>query len=379
MIIGIDARPLLSTPRTGVGEFTYELLFHLFQAHPEHQYILFANAFRTQSALPFQSEKNVTWVETKIPNKIFHASLSLLRTPKLDRYVAKRAGVKKIDIWFSPNLQFTALSKNVKHVLTIHDLSFEHYPTFYSRKGRMWHPAVHPKKQIESADMILVPSSHTKRDVVHTCKKEEQGVAIRTPGLCSHVAGDSAVSFQEVKEKYNLPESYMLYLGTLEPRKNIEGMLDAYASSNYLKNKMPFIFAGAVGNRGKEYAKMIEQTHGARYIGYIDESEKQALYAHARAFVYPSFYEGFGFPVLEAMSCGTPVVASNRTSLPEVVGQGGILVNPLNTAQLRHAMEEIVTNDTLYEQLVEKGKVHAMKFSWVRAAEQLNTICEQII
>ncbi|OIO19767.1 MAG: hypothetical protein CO029_02925 [Candidatus Magasanikbacteria bacterium CG_4_9_14_0_2_um_filter_41_10] len=379
MIIGIDVRPLLTTPRTGVGEFTFELLSHLFAEHASHHYILFTNALHESDTLPFSEYEHVTWVHSRIPNKLFHLSISLFGFPKLDRYVANRAGVKKIDVWFSPNLQFTTLSAQTTHILTIHDLSFEHYPSFFSRKGRMWHPAVHPKKQIAAADMILVPSEHTKRDVIESCHKDASQVRVLVPGLCSHISqGESNATFLEIKKKYQLPDTYLLYLGTLEPRKNIGGMLDAYQNSAYLRTKIPFIFAGAPGHKGDTYIKQIAHTHGARYIGYIDEREKQALYMHARAFIYPSMYEGFGFPVLEALACGTPVIASNRTSLSDVGSTGAILVNPLNMHQLQKAMETLVTDDIQHAQLSKEGRAHATTYSWNRAASDLVRIIEHI-
>ncbi len=379
MIIGIDARPLLTIPRTGVGEFTFELLSHLFARETTHQFFLFANAFQDTLELPFTDKTSVTWVYTRLPNTLFHLGVSLFGFPKLDQYVATRAGVDHLDIWFSPNLQFTSLSSKTKHILTMHDLSFQHYPSFFSRKGRVWHPAVHPKTQMLRADHIVVPSEHTKRDVLSLCKKDATQVHVLSPGLCSHIAQDAGnVTFQEIKKKYTLPDTYLLYLGTLEPRKNIEGILDAYQHSAYLRSKMPLVFAGALGHRGDTYVKHIAHTPGARYIGYIDETEKKALYTHARAFLYPSLYEGFGFPVLESLACGTPVITSNRTSLPSVAGRGCMLVNPLNTAQLQIAMETITTDDTLHAHLAEEGKKHAMTYSWDRTVSDLLELFEHI-
>jgi len=155
-------------------------------------------------------------------------------------------------------------------------------------------------------------------------------------------------------------------------------MLDAYQNSAYLRTKIPFIFAGAPGHKGDTYIKQIAHTHGARYIGYIDEREKQALYMHARAFIYPSMYEGFGFPVLEALACGTPVIASNRTSLSDVGSTGAILVNPLNMHQLQKAMETLVTDDIQHAQLSKEGRAHATTYSWNRAASDLVRIIEHI-
>lgn len=379
MIIGIDARCLFTTPRTGVGEFTFELLSHLFERETTHQFILFTNAFKKNDVLPFFTFPHVSWVYTTIPNKLFHVSISLLRRPRLDRYVANKAGVKNIDIWFSPNLLFTSLSPQTTHILTIHDLSFEHYPHYFSQKARMWHRAVHPKKQIEHARHIIVPSEHTKRDVVHTFQKDPDIVHVFPPGLCSDIQKMSDEHRRRtIQKKYNLPEHYMLFLGTLESRKNLGSILDAYEHSAYLRTRMPLIFAGALGYRGDSYVKRIQNISTARYIGYVQEEEKQTLYAGARALIYPSMYEGFGFPVLEALACGTPVIASNRASLPAVVGHGGILVNSLNTKQLGDAMERLMTDDTLYTQLSEEGRKHAGTYSWDRAAVSLLTLFDTI-
>mgnify|MGYP003963725625 CR=1 FL=1 len=364
MIVGIDARPLLTTPRTGVGEFTYELLSNLFKKNTGHQFILFANAFQSEQSLPFCEYSNVQWVTTRMPNKFFHLSIFLFGYPHLDVYVAKRAGVKQIDTWYSPNLHFTSLSKKVKHILTVHDLSFHHYPSFFSTKGRMWHKVVKPKKQITNADIIFTPSHHTARDVASVYGVTEKKVHTLYPGACSHLMSKQKHTVEHVKEKYDLPDSFLLYLGTLEPRKNIDGILDAYNRSSYLKKKMQIIFAGAPGYRGERYKKMIAQTEGARYIGYVDELDKYGLYTMSHAFVYPSLYEGFGLPVLEAISCGTPVVVSHRTSLPEVAGDVGILVNPYNVSELQKNMENIVHDKHLYSRMKEQAHIQSVKFSW---------------
>ncbi len=368
MIIGIDARSLLTTPRTGVGEFTYELLSHLFQEESTHTYILFSNAWKLPQKLPFQSYKQVTWVTSRIPNKLLHASIRLFRYPYLDTYVGKRANGKKIDVWISPNLHFTSLSKKVKHILTIHDVSYHHYPSFFSKKGRMWHTLVHPKAQAKRANLILTPSENTARDIIDVYSVEKSKIHTLYPGVCSHITSENRRSLVDVKERYHLPDQFLLYLGTLEPRKNIDGILDAYQHSSYLKKKMPIIFAGSLGYKGKKYTQMIAQTDGARYIGYVDELDKHALYTLAHAFVYPSFYEGFGLPVLEAMHCGTPVITSHRTSLPEVVAEAGMLVNPYKIASLKQAMEDIIHDASLHVTYTEKVQKQAREFSWQKAA-----------
>ena len=372
MIIGIDARSLHTVPRTGVGEFTYELLSHLFQQNTTHTYILFSNVWKDdEKPLPFQEFEHVTWVTTRIPNKLFHAGIRITGYPHLDTYVAAKAGVQKIDVWISPNLHFTSLSKEVKHILTIHDLSYHHYPSFFSNKGRVWHTMVRPKKQMRRAQLILTPSDHTARDVIDVYGIKKEKVHVLSPGVCSHITSLDHHSAEAVRMKYQLPDQYILFLGTLEPRKNIDGILDAYRRSSYLKKKMPIIFAGSIGYKGNTYKNMIEHTEGARYIGYVDELDKRSLYTLARAYVYVSMYEGFGLPVLEAMYCGTPVITSARTSLSEVVGDAGISVNPYKTVALQHAMEEIVHNDDMHARYAKKGYTQAETFSWEYAAVQL--------
>ncbi|PIR03449.1 MAG: hypothetical protein COV60_00210 [Candidatus Magasanikbacteria bacterium CG11_big_fil_rev_8_21_14_0_20_43_7] len=378
MIIGIDARPLLTIPKTGVGEFAYELLSHLFVQDTKNTYLLFANAFTEQDEMPFQEYANVQWVITRVPNKLLHLSIFLCGYPQLDRYVANRAGVQSIDVWFSPNLQFTSCSKYTKHILIVHDLSYYHYPSFFSYKGRIWHRAVRAKKQITHADVIITPSQHTARDVADVYEVEKERIHIVYPGVCSHLQSDQKHTVAEVIQTYNLPETFLLFLGTLEPRKNIDGILDAYRCSSYLKKKIPLIFAGSLGYKGSLYKAMIEQTEGARYIGYVDERDKHGLYARARAFVYPSLYEGFGLPVLEALSCATPVITSHRTSLPEVVGDAGILVNPYSVTELQTRMEDIVHDDMLYSAVQEKAVEQAIRFSWDVAVRRCMELIEHI-
>ncbi len=378
MIIGIDARSLATTPRTGVGEFTYELLSHLLAQDTTHTYVLFSNAWKDLDEPPFTEHSHVTWVTTRIPNKLFHAVIALFGHPHLDTYVAKRAGVPHIDVWMSPNFHFTALSKQVKHALIVHDLSFHHYPSFFSKKGRIWHWAVHPKKQVERAHAIMTPSESTARDVAEVYGVKASTCTILYPGVCSHITSPKRRDPADVARAYDLPDEFLLYLGTLEPRKNIDGLLDAYQQSSYLKKKMPIIFAGALGYKGSQYQKRIEQTEGARYIGYVDERDKYGLYTLAHTFVYPSLYEGFGLPVLESLTCGTPVITSHRSSLPEVVGEAGIMVHPNNTRKLQTCMEDMVHDGVLHQQYAKKTTKKAQMFSWESAAKKCLELLERI-
>ncbi|MBU0596790.1 glycosyltransferase family 4 protein [Patescibacteria group bacterium] len=379
MNIAVDTRVLMNPTRTGVGEYTYELLNALFKIDKQNQYYLFYNSSKDVSKnVQLWDQENVHYVSTRWPNKIFNLFQKFFKYPKLDSLVKQ-----DLDAWFSPNLNFTVISKKTKYILTIHDLSFEILPECFSLKRRMWHKIINPKKQCERADLILTPSENTKRDVVELYDVEESKVSFVRPGLCSNFGKLETLQFggqagnwkRQVKQKYNLPDKFILFLGTIEPRKNIEGIIEAFEKANSINNHYSLIIAGAKGWKYDIIMDKIEKTPGVRYLGFLDESEKQALYELASLFVYPSLYEGFGFPVLEAMACGTPVLTSNRTSLPEVAGNKAFLVNPHNTSEIASGMEMLLNGDSIYNKITEEAKKHAERFSWDETAREfLNLI-----
>jgi glycosyltransferase involved in cell wall biosynthesis len=393
MNIGIDIRTLLTPVRTGVAEYTYELLQALFRIDRKNQYFLFTNCAKDFEMGKEKWERdNVKYVITKYPNKLFNTSLQLLKRPKLDKLVDRlqttdysrlvkdrnpKSEIRSLDVWFSPNIGFTSLSRNVKHVMTIHDLSFEHFPDCYSWKRRLWHKVLNPKKQCERADLILTPSLSTKRDVVETYGIDESKVRCLYPGVTSDFGlQTSDYRQEEVKMKYKLPDKYILFLGTIEPRKNILGLTEAYKTSSLITDHWSLIIAGAKGWKNTSILKAIQETEGVQYIGIISPEDKSALYQLADLFVYPSLYEGFGFPVLEAMASGTPVITSNRLSLPEVANDAAIFVNPMNVSELAEAMKDLLQNEELKSMLIEKGKERVEKFCWEDTAKKFLKICE---
>lgn len=374
MNIGIDIRPLAETARTGVGEYIYGLLSALFERDRDNQYILFCNSWKDGAAIPPDwKRENVRYAATKYPNKLFNASLCAFHRPRLDQIVkCQMSDVRCPDIFFSPNLNFTAVSPRTKFILTIHDLSFEFFPRLYTRKQRLWHRAVGPRRLVHRADVILTPSENTRRDVVEHYGAPEEKVKVAYPGITKQEAGSREI----VRQKYGLSENFILFLGTLEPRKNILSIIDAYKQScSLLPVPHSLVIAGALGWKCDDVFRAINSASGARYIGYVAPEDKTALYQLAQVFVYPSIYEGFGLPVLEAMSAGTPVIISNRSSLPEVVGDAGYLVNPLNIAEIAEGMHTLATDANLRSRLIARGRARAEQFSWDRAAKQFLELC----
>lgn len=389
MRIGVDIRSLMTPYRTGVGEYTYELLNALFSFDRENEYFLFYNSYTDVSQyIPQWQYDNVHYVFTKWPNKIFNASQQLFKKPELDRLIIQQCNnvtIQQLDYFFSPNLNFTSLSPHTKHILTIHDLSFEFFPDCFSWKQRAWHRLINPKKQCERADIILTPSENTRRDVIEKYSITEEKVKVVYPGLGgpfkeqgTRLIGGQAVINNEIEKKYNLPENFILFLGTIEPRKNIESIIEAFKSSELPASpaggrtpNYELVIAGSRGWKCNEIFRLIEETPGVRYIGYVAEEDKPALYQLAQLLVYPSLYEGFGFPVLEAMASGIPVITSNRSSLVEVAGGAGFLVNPSNIDEITEGMRLLTSHETLRATLIARGRKQAEKFSWERSAQEL--------
>jgi len=277
-------------------------------------------------------------------------------------------------IWFSPNLNFTNLSKKIKHLQTIHDLSFEFLPECFTWKQRLWHWTLNPRRQCKRADIIVTPSENTKRDIVAKFQISNFKFQILRPGL--KILNKDESDTEKTKNNYNLPDKYILYLGTLEPRKNIESIIQAYNISDLRTKNCELLVVGSRGWKHKKLIKLIQEMPGVEYLEYVNEDKKKELYKKAALFVFPSLYEGFGLPVLEAMSYNLPVITSNRSSLPEAAGQAGYLINPHNILELAKAMKLILSDDNLRGMLIEQGKKQSQKFNWETSAQQfLNLIC----
>jgi glycosyltransferase involved in cell wall biosynthesis len=378
MNIGVDVRSLLEKERSGVGEYTFQLLDALFGIDKENQYFLFYNSFRkVDDLLPkeWKNFSNVKFCGFHWPNKLLNFCFKFLKWPKIDRMINKN-----LDIFFIPNLNFISLSSGIKKIITVHDLSFLCYQKFFSRKRRLWHWFVNPRKLISDADKVIAVSENTKRDVAEFCGVAPGKIEVIYSGVRS--GGDSP-DIGAVKKKYNLPENFILSLGTLEPRKNIEGLIRAFEilkqSSKFQVLSFKLII---VGPKGWLYKKIIDcakkspAREDIKFINYINPEEKSAFYKLAKIFVYPSFYEGFGFPPLEAAAAGTPVITSTASSLPEIMGEAALMVDPYNPAELAKVMAECLADENLRNALIEKGKKQAEKFSWGTCAADASKLFE---
>lgn len=356
---------------SGVEIYIQNLLNEILKNDKQNHYILWWNSHRDISQnIPQFSNKNLTYINTKIPNKILNLSLSLLRYPKIDKWIGKKIN-QKIDTVFIPDPRPSPVSKNCKKIITIHDLSFEHYKKSFSFKTRLWHKILRPKKEAHEADQIIAVSQATKWDLSETYQINAHKIKVIYEAS-SFKPQASSLKPQEIKTKYNLPEKFILTLSTIEPRKNIDGLLQAFQK---LKKETNFphklVIAGKTNDSIFAKIKALpENSADILFTGFIAEEDKGALYQLATAFVYPSFFEGFGLPLLEAMQMGCPVITSDLSSPPEVVENAGELINPYDIESIKNGMKKVLENQKLQAEMKQKGFLRAKKFSWKKCGKE---------
>ncbi len=372
MKIGIDIRAFMDDNFSGIPEYTYNLLKEIFRLDKNNQYILFYNSFGDYSRqIPRLKAANVKIVHTAYPNKVFNNVLQrILYWPKIDRLL-------NVDLFFVPNIAYIALSAKARSILTIHDLSFLRYPEFYSPKRQMWHRVMNIKKMAKRFDRIVAVSEHTKKDIIELCNVDPGRVKVIYSGVGAQyrplAPGDK--DRERVKKHYDLPDKIILFLSTIEPRKNLRGLIKAF---DLMRSEHPtlkdyrLILAGSKGWRYKEALRAWHDSaykEDIRFIGYVRPEDKPAIYNLAALFAYPSFYEGFGFPPLEAMASATPVITSAASSLPEVAGDSALLINPENAREIASAMAAVLSDTKLRGDMIVNGLKQSGRFSWEASAK----------
>lgn len=276
---------------------------------------------------------------------------------------------------------------NGKVVNTIHDLTYRFYPETMD-KSNFERINRDIQYSIERADRIVTISQCSKQDLIQEIGIDEDKIEIIYPGVdyerFSNVQDIKTIN--RVRQKYHLPEKFVLYMGTLEPRKNIPFIIEAFsklkAEGDAKVKDIKLVLAGKKGWLFEEIFKRVKVLNledQVIFTDYVAEEDKPTLYSLASAFVFPSFYEGFGIPVLEAMSASVPVIASNVSSLPEVVGNAAFLVNPRDTVSMAEGMYRVL-NDLEYRKiLIENGHKQALKFNWEDSAQKLHQLYASII
>jgi len=371
MRIGVDVRCLMDGGKTGVEEYTLRLLDAMIAEAPDDVFICFANS-RKVMTLPRLDAPNVLLRAYAYPSTLFNASLKVLRRPMLDRLVGG------VDVFFVPSIRLAPLTAACPLVLTVHDLSFVRHPEFFSARRRRWHALMEPAVLAQRAAAIITVSRATARDVETLYRVPRDRIHAIPSGIptgtAAHAPTDGRAAARDtarVKERYGLPDRFLLFLGTLEPRKNLDGLLQAYTLVR--RHGLPYalVLAGVRGWIDEAFFERLRAHPFAGDIiltGFVEDADKPTVYRCASVFVYPSFYEGFGFPPLEALVWGTPVVTSYNSAIPEITGAWATLVNPYDPEELALALVEQLTENRRVPPAV--GALLQERFSWHRAGRR---------
>lgn len=364
MKIAFDARGMTSFTG-GVGVYSERLRRGL---HSQGYEIY---AFDEQDILTSQSLPH-----TGITRKYLNVSLAFRGRPKLDQLVSDS------EVLFMPNINITSLSETKPVVLTIHDLSFYLWPECLTPKIRLWHTLIRPQRLMQQASQIITVSHSTKQDLQDIYNIPEKNIQVIYPGVDQRFFQTvSHRQSSELQQKFNLPPDYILFLGVIEPRKNIIQIIHAFEGLAQYFPDLHLVIAGKKGWKWRQIMKAIDTSSAKeriRYLGFIDESDKLALYQNARIFVFPSLYEGFGFPPLEAMAAGIPTITSQVSSFPEVVENGAWKVSPYDIQELQWAMQQLLTYPQVSREYAQAGKRQAKKYSWRTTIEETQNVLQSV-
>ena len=382
MNIGIDARLLLNN--TGIGRYTRSLFFEYVQSNrlQQDRVSLFFDTplmnfpeqhvacSKTLQELPENfcrvtayCTRRIVWTNWHIP--------PLLRHHNIDVY----HGVCNFEL---------PIRKMCRYVVTIHDLVPYFFPELVPKKHLLFFKFL-IKRVAHTADLIITDSEHSKRDIVRYLKVPEGKIRVIYLGYDAKYRElhDRQV-IQEVLLRYGIRQPYLLFVGVIEPKKNLERLVDAYVmlrKNTSWGKELQLVIAGGKGWFSEQLYQKVRELELDKYIvftGFVPDEDLPALYSGAELFVFPSIYEGFGLPVLEAMSCGTPVVTSNVSSLPEVAGNAGFLVDPYDSKAILQGIETVLSDTHRQEQMQQAGYLQARQFSWRKTAEETYNVYREV-
>lgn len=373
MKIAVNTRLLIPNKLEGIGWFTYELFYRITQNHPEHQfYFLFDRKYSEE----FIFSKNIQPVE------LFPQARHPFLFYWWFEYSVPRA-LKKInaDLFISPD-GFLSLSTKVKSVNVIHDLSFLHFPQHIPFLELQYYRTFIPKF-LQKAERIITVSQSSKTDIISQYQIAANKIDI-VPNAAKDIFKPVEKNIQQqVKKKYALGCDYFIHIGILQPRKNIANLLLAF--EQFKEHDSSNIKLILVGRKGWKTEKIFDTFQKMDYkndvvfLDYLPMDELTKLLASSIGLLYLSLFEGFGVPILEAINCDIPIIASNVSSMPEVAGDAALLIDPYSVESIADAMTLLYKDEKIRSGLIEKGKNQRKKFSWNDSAKKMWDSIEKII
>ncbi|NKB25267.1 MAG: glycosyltransferase [Kiritimatiellae bacterium] len=370
MKVCIDIQSAI-TQRAGVGRYTKSLVEHLGAFSSRHELTLFCFDFK-RKGIPFEAKgtnlKTIQWCPGRVVQKMWKT----MNWPPFNRFAGEA------DVYHFPNFIRLPLTTG-KSVVTIHDVSFLRHPETTESKNLEYLTA-QIQNTVEDADAIITDSQFSANEIAERLNVETAKLFPIHLGLTDPMTKPTPKHVEQIRNVFGLERPYLLTVGTLEPRKNIPFLIDVFEKIKGFEGDL--VVAGMRGWKDEpilETMKTSSRSHSIRYLDYVHEEHLASLYAGATLFVFPSIYEGFGFPPLEAMQCGTPVLSSSAGSLPEVLGGAAVLMKSFDPTEWADKIEELLDDSSQRETLQAKGVQHIKKFTWAETAEKTWNVYASLI
>jgi glycosyltransferase involved in cell wall biosynthesis len=376
--VAIEGTPFFRV-RTGIDHYTVNLVRELVSLDPATRYTVIGYRGDRAKPRPLAPAGNVSYRFAEwLPKRYLDAFSARLFVPPLDALAGVRA-----DLMLFPNYITSPLVWTRRSIVVIYDLSFVYHPHYVDPANARFLRRV-VKRAAASADHIVTISEHSRREILECYGLSEDKVSVVYPGVDrARFHPLPPPQSAAVATRFGIDRPYVLFTGTLEPRKNILGLLHAYAQlPTDLRDAHALVIAGGKGWLDREITEGLAELErdGVRVIrtGYVDDDDMPGLFGGASVFVFPSFYEGFGIPPLEAMACGTPVIVSRTSSLPEVVGDAAEFVDPHNAPSIAAALERVLRDPGRRHELSLAGLERAERFDWRTEAGKLREIIHRL-
>jgi len=364
MRIIINAVPLLSK-LTGVGNYIFNISQKLLELYPEYKYTFYYGYTSNKLIMTSDMGKGRISVLGKKILKTIPYGRDFVRA------VVKQMKYKGFDIYFEPNF-IPYLNVTAQTITTVHDFSF--YQKEWELKERYQFFYKNFLKYIYKSKIIITPSEYIKKEFLNKLTFPEERVVVIHHGIDVNLYNQNRIDYKDTNLLHDIEKlgNYILFVGAIQPRKNIKGLIDAYTIlPQSFQKELPLLIVGHEGWVTKNVSEMVETNENIHVLNSVsDNKELAALYRKALLFVFPSFYEGFGFPPLEAMACGCPVVVSNTSSLPEVCGDAACYVDPYNTESIAEGIMNVIEDRDLRKNMIQKGLERVKLFTWEKSAHK---------
>lgn len=361
----IDTLSLLGN-LSGIGRYTYEIAKIL--PHNSQYRWRFFYGYVSQKLITHENAKTEKYIRNLFTKNAFTKKV-------IRKLLCAFSGTFSTcsDLYWQPNFIPTQSIKARKIIATVHDFSWELYPEFHP-KERITYFQENFYMQIARCDHIITGSHFTKNEIIHRTNVKPENITVIYHGINHRL-------FKPHLKNITIQQKYILAVGSIEPRKNLKNLLLAYSQcEKVFKDEYHLYLVGDSGWKNDEIMKLVESMNQwVHSTGYISDTKLADMYRSASVFVYPSFYEGFGIPPLEAMACGIAVIASNTSTLPEVCRDAAYYVNPLDSRAIMEGIKKVLSDEVLRQELISKGLKHAQKFSWEKSAKEHMVLFEKVL